>query len=97
MSEQHFNKLTPGQAERLAILAEECGEVVQIIGKILRHGLESYHPDGGPSNRLLLEKELGDIMTASVMLEMSGDLDHDRIFAAASDKAGRVLRYTHHQ
>ena len=36
--DDHFNNLTPGEAERLAILAEECGEVIQIIGKILRHG-----------------------------------------------------------
>ena len=34
----HFNKLTPAQAERLAILIEECGEVIQAATKILRHG-----------------------------------------------------------
>ena len=33
-----FNGLTPAEAERLALLMEECGEVVQIIGKVLRHG-----------------------------------------------------------
>jgi hypothetical protein len=37
-----FNQLTDAEAERLALLAEECGEVVQVIGKILRHGYESY-------------------------------------------------------
>lgn len=38
MSTRHFNNLTPGEAERLAMLAEECGEVIQAVGKILRHG-----------------------------------------------------------
>lgn len=41
----HFNRLTPAQAERLAMLAEECAEVVQVVGKILRHGYDSYHPN----------------------------------------------------
>lgn len=40
----HFNELTPAEAERLAYLAEECGEAIQIIGKILRHGYESRDP-----------------------------------------------------
>lgn len=41
---QHFNNLTPAEAERLAYLSEECAEVIQIIGKILRHGYESRDP-----------------------------------------------------
>ena len=35
---EHFNGLTPAEAKRLALLAEECGEVLQAIGKVLRHG-----------------------------------------------------------
>jgi len=60
--EAHFNELSPGQAERLAILLEECGEVVQICGKILRHGYESYHPKDyfETSNRELLRDEICD-------------------------------------
>lgn len=27
------------------MLAEECAEVVQVVGKILRHGYQSYHPN----------------------------------------------------
>ncbi len=43
--QDHFNRLTPAEAERLAMLAEEAAEVIQIVGKILRHGYASYHPD----------------------------------------------------
>lgn len=32
----HFNGLTPAEAERLALLLEELGEAQQAIGKILR-------------------------------------------------------------
>ncbi len=61
MKAEHFNQLSPSEAERLAMLAEGCGEVVQAIGKILRHGYESTHPDGGPTNRATLERECGDV------------------------------------
>jgi hypothetical protein len=53
--------LTPGEIERLAVLSEECGEVVRAIGKIMRYGWESSSPfvAGGRSNRMALERELG--------------------------------------
>lgn len=41
---KHYNELTPEEHERLSLLMEECGEVVQIIGKIFRHGYERYPP-----------------------------------------------------
>jgi hypothetical protein len=61
----HFNGLSPAEAERLALLLEELGEAQQVIGKILRHGYESHHPENpDDSNRALLEGELGDVMAA---------------------------------
>ncbi len=56
----HFNNLTPGAAERLAVLAEECGEVIQAVSKIQRHGYDSGHPRGDTSNVDDLEYELKD-------------------------------------
>lgn len=38
---EHFNQLSPAEAERLALLSEELGEAQQAIGKILRHGQPS--------------------------------------------------------
>jgi NTP pyrophosphatase (non-canonical NTP hydrolase) len=55
---EHFNGLTPAELEGLAILAEECGEVVQRVGKILRHGKRKWD---GTSNVERLESEVGDI------------------------------------
>jgi len=94
---QHFNQLTPAEAERLALLAEECGEVIQAIGKILRHGYESRHPDGGPTNREMLERELGDVYAAMDMLSDAGDTDPFAISNAMFLKKGRVRQYLHHQ
>jgi hypothetical protein len=92
------NELTPAEAERLALMAEECGEAVHIIGKILRHGYESYNPDGGDeTNRQLLTAELGDIYAGIKMLADAGDLKMIEVLDAADDKAKRVRQYLHHQ
>lgn len=86
---------TPLQ-ERLAILSEECGEVVQAIGKILRHGLDSKWEDN-PSNRELLEEELGDVQHAIAMLTQLGDIDPDKIDYYQRAKCSRIKRYLHHE
>lgn len=55
--------MTEAELERLAMLSEECGEIVQIIGKIIRHGYFSYHPDEPTvSNKTLLENEINDLL-----------------------------------
>jgi len=72
MNTPHFNGLRPDEAERLAMLAEECAEVIQIIGKILRHGYEETHPDDMTiSNRQLLSKEIADLFV--IIKLMDGD------------------------
>lgn len=61
--EKHFNNLTPAELERLSILAEECGEVIKEVNKIIRHGYEDYSPfdDTKTPNREKLENEIGDL------------------------------------
>lgn len=90
----HFNGLTPAEAERLAMLAEECGEVVQVVGKVLRHGYGSHHPDGGPDNRVALRYEIEDLRAVIAAMDRAGDV------APSPNDEGRwprKLRYAHHQ
>lgn len=94
---RHFNQLTPAEAERLALLAEELGEATQAIGKILRHGYESTHPDGGPTNREALVRECGDVYHAIWRLIGAGDIDGNLMSQRADDKAKSVAKYLHHQ
>lgn len=94
------NELADAELERLALLAEECGEVVQIIGKIIRHGYKSCHPDNKTHsfpNRYLLEKELGDVVCAIEMLWRAGDVSREKIEKKAWEKWERVKPYLHHQ
>ena len=93
----HFNGLTPAEAERLAMLAEECAEVIQIVAKIQRHGYESFHPnDPSTTNRMLLKKELIDLAAVEGQMLDWGDVrltEQGEIGAAWKKK----LRYSHHQ
>lgn len=92
-----YNQLTPAEAERLALLLEELGEAQQAIGKVLRHGYEESHPDGGPTNRESLQRECGDVRHAMIRLCDAGDLDKTAIHERADVKALSVEQYLHHQ
>lgn len=91
------NKLSPAQAELLAILAEECAEAVQAVCKVLRHGYDS--DDEGrrqTTNREDLEREMGDVRAAMILLCESGDVHKHAVHHHADQKL-RLPRYTHHQ
>ena len=95
--ELFINGLSPAQAERLAMLAEECGEVIQVIGKILRHGYASFHPDRPHVfNNELLARELTDLFAVANMIHA-----RDRVFFYGTEDLDRAwakkLRYAHHQ
>lgn len=94
-----FNKLTPQESERLALLAEECGEVIQIVGKILRHGYESYNPNDPrkTTNRALLEKELGDVSFVSFFMNEKKDIDSENVESYMSLKSMKIGQWLHHQ
>ena len=95
----NFNKLTPAETERLACLAEECGEVIQIVGKILRHGYADFNPFDPvhTENRVLLEKELGDLRYWMVNMCEEGDVNKEAIHQNAELKGLRVQQWLHHQ
>jgi len=62
----------------LICLAEECGEVIQAVTKILRFGLDSKAKEYDDTNREELRKELNDVMAISIKLtnmEVIGNFD----------------------
>ncbi len=93
--------LSDAERERLALLLEECGEVQQIIGKILRHGYESVNPTIPKvhqlTNRQMLENELGDLKAAMLLASHNGDIGPVEMDAAMMRKLGKVGRYLHFQ
>lgn len=95
----HYNDLTEAEQERLAILIEECGEVVQIGCKILRHGYESHNPNEATleRNRAKLERELGHIKYIVAEMIDASDLARGKIDNSAMEKSERIQSYLHHQ
>jgi NTP pyrophosphatase (non-canonical NTP hydrolase) len=98
--ETPFNRLTPAEAERLDYLTEELGEVLQAIGKIKRHGYNSFDPtdpDHLGNNRNDLERELEDVIKAIVLMQFNGDI-RDIVDTDCWDfEYLRNKRYFHHQ
>lgn len=102
MSDDKFlnaNELTAAETERLSILAEEMGEAIQAIGKILRHGYESYNPydPEHTTNREVLEKEMGDVADALLRLEDNNDIDGEMVEHHMVAKGLKIEKYLHHQ
>lgn len=95
---KHFNNLTPKQTELLGGTSEECGEVVQVIGKIFRHGLDSYKPTDPLSvtNRQNLTAELADIAAMTDLLIENGVIDASEWKALKDKKRFRFEQYAHH-
>ncbi len=91
--------LSPAELERLALLSEECAEVIQIISKICRHGYESYHPKdpAKTSNRDLLVQEIGHVGFAIQIMDQKADLSLNDVRRATDEKAQNVQQYLHYQ
>lgn len=96
MKTQHFNGLSPAEAERLSLLMEEMGEAILAIGKIQRHGYESRHPGGGPTNREMLEREIGHIALAKDLMMRDGDISGVAVAESKMEKFNTIDRWLHH-
>ena len=90
--------MNEAQIERLAIATEECGEVSQVVGKILRHGYNSYHPSDvdKTTNRQNLEKELGDILWIMDVMVREEDISMENILKFKQMKKEKSGKYLHH-
>lgn len=89
--------LTPGEIERLAVLAKECGGVAKAIGNVLRFGWESSSPYGGRTNRVALEREIGSIRAIVNLMLDADDLGLSELQAWQRSKRGALAKWTLYQ
>jgi hypothetical protein len=91
--------LTAAELERLALLQEECGEVLQVIGKILRFGWDSNspvpHEMGQTINRNLLERELGDLLLVADHI-MKNDISRKNVDSRMHHKSLKINGFLKH-
>lgn len=68
--------------KNLEILAEECAEVIRIKSKIVRFGIDNYHPKNGAPNRQAFEIECGHVLAMIEILTENGILTSQGLQAA---------------
>lgn len=78
----------------LACLSEECGEVVQAVGKIIRFGIDDHHPKtGNIPNHEILSRECGDIIGVIDCLIEMGVVDPNILDEYRLRKPVRIKKY----
>jgi hypothetical protein len=92
----YFSNIKPDLFERLALLAEECAETIQIINKIFRHGYNSYHPFTEECNSDLIEEEISHVLAAIELLIKNNDINSKIIEQYKNAKLDRIKEYLHH-
>jgi hypothetical protein len=99
VKEKFSTNLSDAQRERLGILGEEMGEALQAVGKILRHGYDSWNPTvvGSRVNREDLSRELGHVRYAIQMLINAEDVTNDAIVFSELEKERTIKRWLHFQ
>jgi hypothetical protein len=95
---EHFNGLSPEEAERLAILIEECAEVQHIACKILRHGYDFGHPEKqeGVTNRDELTKEVGHLYVILDQIQRHNDISFVNVNKSFTEKIENINKWLHH-
>ena len=81
------------QNEILDILQEECGEVVQIVSKCRRFGLDNSY-ENSETNRTRLTNEVGDLMCMIQLLQEAGIVDLAEVMFAASKKRVKLKEWS---
>lgn len=67
-SPTHFNQLTAAEDERLALLSEECAEVIEAATDVLNAGLFAVGTSQVRTNKESFERELGQLRYAMTLL-----------------------------
>lgn len=63
----------------LTCASEECGEIVQAVGKLSRFGAGNRHPDGGLTNGEQLLSEVQDLIAVVELLQREGVIPHSNL------------------
>lgn len=76
----------PMQNQGRAKLTEECGELLQVLGKIMQYPNTDEHPDGKGSLRIRLQEEMADVYAALEFVALKMKLDHNQIDSRKHEK-----------
>ena len=91
IAERHPDTVPVEHQYEVALINEECAEVCQQVGKTLRFGWQSYHPnDPLKTNYDLLHDEMGDVQAAIEFGIARGAFDTKKIAASKKSKLAKL-------
>jgi NTP pyrophosphatase (non-canonical NTP hydrolase) len=76
--------------EILNILQEECAEVIQMVSKCRRFGMDGTHLKDGGTNRERLTEEIGDVLCMLQLAQDFGIIDVTEVNDAAFCKLEKL-------
>lgn len=84
--------------ELLICVAEEAGEITQMVGKILRFGFDSYHPNDPDKvdSRTRLNQELSDMLVLIDLLVYENIIDAGDITKLKEAKRAKLAKFLQH-
>ena len=85
--------MSPKVLEALTILQEECAEVIQNVSKIKRFGLNEAYT-GQETNRIRLEKEVGDVLAMVDFLIQEGVLEQVGLIQSKINKINKLRDFS---
>ncbi|HET8688658.1 MAG TPA: MazG nucleotide pyrophosphohydrolase domain-containing protein [Methanosarcina sp.] len=80
--------------EVLNILQEECAEVIQMISKCRRFGIDNIHIKSGRTNRARLTEEIGDLLAMVELLVEFGEINSTELNQATLDKHEKLKKWS---
>lgn len=82
--------MTEKENEILNILQEECAEVIQMVSKCRRFGIDGTHLKDGGTNRQRLTEEIGDVLCMLKLAQDYGIVDVTEVNDAAFRKLEKL-------
>lgn len=79
--------------QNLEIFAEECAEVIQIKSKIIRFGIDDFHPKNELPNRQALEREIGHLQFMISVLVDNGTISEAGLVEGRDHKAAKMPKW----
>jgi NTP pyrophosphatase (non-canonical NTP hydrolase) len=80
--------------EIMDILQEECAEVIQMVSKCRRFGIDNTHIKSGESNRARLTEEMGDMLCMLKLAQDFGIVDVSEVLAASLAKEEKLRKWS---
>jgi NTP pyrophosphatase (non-canonical NTP hydrolase) len=86
--------MTSKETEILNILQEECAEVIQMVSKCRRFGIDTDHLKASKPNRAKLTEEIGDVLAMINLCIKYNIVDQSQVIVAQENKFKKLKEWS---